>query len=217
MRMTRHPAFSLIELLAAIAAIALLAALLVPAIARSLNTARRIACLSNLRQIYAGYTLYAADHNGHVPPKFEVKKMRLSGSDAIEGRVLNTAACGIQTVLAPYVNDAEVFRCPADSGDAKNAKPLWRQCGCSYEVKGVLAKDRGTAKELFYARGSETVVGDPFKPWEASDLLGVNEKIAKGEHGPKDWHAGWCNLMLPNGRAVSVQTKEQEKAEQNKE
>ena len=48
-------------------------------------------------------------------------------------------------------------------------------------------------------------------------MLSVNEKIAKGEHGPKDWHAGWCNLMLPNGRAISVQTKEQEKAEQSKE
>ena len=45
----------------------------------------------------------------------------------------------------------------------------------------------------------------------------VAKWIAKGEHGPKDWHSGWCNLMLPNGRAVSVQTSEQEKVEQNKE
>ncbi|HRT04117.1 MAG TPA: hypothetical protein P5204_00320 [Kiritimatiellia bacterium] len=210
-------AFSLIELLAAAAALAWLAALLVPALARGLDAARRAACLSNLRQIYAGYALYAADHGGKVPPKFEVKKARLSASDATEGRVLNTPAHGIQTVLAPYLESETVFRCPADAGDAKNAEPLWRQCGCSYEVKGVLEKDRGTSKERFVARGSETIVGDPFKPWEAADRLGVMEKIAKGEHGPKDWHAGWCNLMLPNGRAVSVRTKEQEKAEQLKE
>ena len=216
MPLTR-PGFTLIELLVTLAILSLLAALLVPMFAHGLESARRATCLSNLRQIYAGYVLYAADHGGRVPPKFEVKKMRLSGSDVTEGRVLNTREYGIQTVLAPYLGGGEVFRCPADSGDAKNAAPLWQQCGCSYEVKGVLKKECGTAKELFYARGNETVVGDPFKPWEASDLLSVNEKIAKGEHGPKDWHAGWCNLMLPNGRAISIQTKEQEKAEQNKE
>ena len=210
-------AFSLVELLAAVAAGAALVALLVPALGHGLDSARRAACLSNLRQIYAGYVLYAADHGGQVPPKFEVKKVRLTASDSTEGRMLNTPAYGIQSVLAPYLESETVFRCPADTGDAKDSTPLWKQCGCSYEVKGVLAKDRGTFKELFYARGNETIVGDPFKPWEASDLLGVNEKIAKGEHGPKDWHVGWCNLMLPNGRAVSVQTKEQEKAEQLKE
>ena len=212
-----RPGFTLIELLVTIAILSLLAALLAPLFAQGLDSARRAACLSNLRQIYAGYALYAADHQGRVPPKFEVKKMRLSGADTTEGRVLNTHVYGIQTVLAAYVNGGEVFRCPADSGDAKNSEPLWKQCGCSYEVKGVLEKERGTLKEFFLVRGSVTIVGDPFKPWEASDLLNVNEKIAKGEHGPKDWHAGWCNLMLPNGRAISIQTKEQEKAEQNKE
>lgn len=213
----KNQAFSLVELLVTIATLALLAALLVPVFTHGLDAARRAACLSNLRQIYSGFALYAADHKGLVPPKYEVKKIRLNGSDTIEGRTLNTRANGIQTLLAPYLESEEVFHCPADSGDARNPEPLWQQCGCSYEVKGILEKDRGTGKEMFVARGTEMIAGDPFKPWEASDLLGVNQKIAKGEHGPKDWHAGWCNLMLPNGRAVSVQTKEQEKAEQLKE
>lgn len=209
--------FTLVELLVTIAVLALLAAILTPALAQGLGSARRATCLSNLRQIYAGFALYAADHKGLNPPKFEVKKMRLTASDGTEGRVLNTPDFGIQTVLAPYVGDAGVFRCPADSGDAKDPTPLWQQCGCSYEVKGILEKDHGTGKEFFVARGTEMIAGDPFKPWEASDKLGVNQKIAKGEHGPKDWHAGWCNLMLPNGRAISVKTKEQEQAEQLKE
>ena len=213
----KNQAFSLVELLVTIATLALLAALLVPVFTHGLDAARRAACLSNLRQIYSGFALYAADHTGLVPPKYEVKKIRLNGSDTIEGRMLNTRANGIQTLLAPYLESEAVFHCPADSGDARNSEPLWRQCGCSYEVKGILEKDRGTGKEMFIARGTEMIAGDPFKPWEASDVLGVNQKIAKGEHGPKDWHAGWCNLMLPNGRAVSVQTREQEKAEQLKE
>lgn len=217
MQMKRLAAFTLIELLIVIAVLLLLAAIATPVIASAIHSAKRATCLSNLRQIYSGFALYAGDHKGLVPPKFEVKKKSLSGSDVIEGRVLNTHAYGIQTVLAPYLSGVDVFHCPADSGDAKDSTPLWQQCGCSYEVKGVLKKDLGTSKALFLVRGPETIVGDPFKPWEASDLLNVNQKIAKGEHGPKDWHAGWCNLMLPNGRAVSIQTSVQEKAEQNKE
>lgn len=210
-------AFTFVELLVTIAVLALLAALLLPVCSQGLNSARRAACLSNLRQIYSAFALYAGDHKGLVPPKFEVKKISLNASDRTEGRILNTPAYGIQTVLAPYLDSEEIFHCPADSGDVRSSEPLWKRCGCSYEVKGILKKDLGTGKEYFVARGAEMIAGDPFKPWEASDLLGVNQKIAKGEQGPKDWHAGWCNLMLPNGRAVSVQTKEQEQAEQHKE
>ena len=74
MPVNKPGAFSLIELLVAIAGLALLAALLAPMFAQGLGSARRAACLSNLRQIYVGYALYAADHDGRVPPKFEVKK-----------------------------------------------------------------------------------------------------------------------------------------------
>ena len=65
-----RPGFTLIELLVTIAILSLLAALLAPLFAQGLDSARRAACLSNLRQIYAGYALYAADHQGRVPPKF---------------------------------------------------------------------------------------------------------------------------------------------------
>ena len=124
MQVKRSTAFTLIELLIVIAVLLLLAAISTPVISSAIHTARRAACLSNLRQIYSGFALYAADHGGRVPPKFEVKKSRLSGSDATEGRALNTHAYGIQTVLAPYLGSEEVFHCPADCGDAKNSKPL---------------------------------------------------------------------------------------------
>jgi prepilin-type N-terminal cleavage/methylation domain-containing protein len=210
-------AFTLVELLTVIAVIAILAALLIPCLANAQRTAQRTSCLSNMRQIYAAYVFYATDHEGYIPPKFEVKKKKLTASDITEGRVLNTLTQGIQTVLSTYIRDAKAFQCPADSGDAQDPTPIGQRRGDSYEVKGVLAKELSTPKARFSSRGSDLIISDPFKPWEAADRMTVMEKIAKGEHGPKDWHHGWCNIMLPNGRAVSIRTKEQEKAEQNKE
>lgn len=211
-----HSGFTLVELLGVLAVVGLLIGFLAPTLADMHRRGQNARCLSNLRNIYAGYVLYAAEHDGMLPPKYEIKKKTLSTSDISEGRVLNTPANGIQIALASYVSDERVFRCPADSGDAENPTPLWQQRGESYEVKGVLKKDLGTSKAYFCNKGAEIIASDPFKPWEASDRLTVMQKIAKGEHGPKDWHDGVAHIILPNGRAVGVRTKEEEKAEQNK-
>jgi prepilin-type N-terminal cleavage/methylation domain-containing protein len=62
-------AFTLIELLVVIAIIGILAAMLMPVLARAKESGRRISCLNNLRQLGLAAKLYVNDFEGHYPPR----------------------------------------------------------------------------------------------------------------------------------------------------
>jgi len=91
--------FTLIELLVVIAIIAILAAILFPVFARARESARRTACVSNLKQVGVGLTLYL-NENGRMPEVTNMPSLHLNDLPVISD-VLETGS-------------REVFRCPAD-------------------------------------------------------------------------------------------------------
>jgi type II secretory pathway pseudopilin PulG len=208
-------------LLVVIAIIAMLAAMMLPALAKAKEKTKRAACGSNLRQIHLAFVMYADDHNDFLPPKFEIKKNALKAEDVTKGKQLQTLTNGLHTILADYIGgrDSRVFRCPADMGDFADKTSVFERKGTSYEAEGseLNRKAGDEYKNKFSFAGTRDITRDLFKPWDIEDPKKVADKVAKGELGPVRWHAAFYHKAMGDGHIVAVCTKAEDKASKGEE
>lgn len=173
-------AFTLIELLVVIAVIALLAALLFPAINRAQNKARRSACTNHLRQITLAVRMYADESRDAVPVPPRT-------TEPTHGLV------GYKNLVRRYVNSSslrdKLFACPSDTfhyddvaGVPRHVEQgLWEQPVSDYSS---YAFNGGNVMPNFNAPG---IAG-----WKMSSVKEPTRTVLVAEASafiPWSWHA----------------------------
>ena len=194
----RAYAFTLVELLVVIGIVAVLIALLLPALGRARENARRVQCASNLRQLAAAFTAYHTDHRRYPLASMGTAEHEADWIHWQATRDLRESA------IARYLGGMEpaLVRCPSD--DPENRRPPvggpWvEQYPYSYSLnrqwtilRQYATGVRSAAEKILLVDEDEATVDDGDFVTYMSGPFGYYENTLANRHDARR-HAGWRN------------------------
>ena len=179
--------FTLIELLVVLALTGSLMAMLFPVLARVREKGRATTCLSNLRQLGLSMAMYAQDADELYPRATDaVTRHSFSLPDNPYSNTVYKTLPLLTEVLAPYVKNDAIWRCPSDVGfNGPDDKPTgdmllaahptaFEAFGSSYNYGAALALRHklfatgGYRNGIGVGTGEITVLGDLYGGWHGS-------------------------------------------------
>lgn len=186
----RRNIFSLIELLIVIAIIAILAALLLPALQKAKMTALRIRCAGNLKELGSGIVLYAGDHGEWLPYGLVVPASAEPNSIAWDKER------HFRYALLGYIDKAEKnITSPSNDPQAVNRSPFYCPAAPKHDEGGIRMDYSCNMKLLYFGRFNKNTSYNLqyyASDWgRMSNLLGNIWQDASGE-------------VLPTGTSKSI-------------